>query len=501
MTPLSRRQFLVFGTAATLSATYAATLAGRGSPATPTVLRVERRTLDVLGRPASVFGIVRPDGRHGLTLDPGARFNVDLENRLDDPTLVHWHGQTPPTDQDGVPGLSQEPLVGGGAYSYHFDPRPGTHWMHSHVGFQKQKMVAAPFIVRTRDDLRDDAQEIVVMLHDFTFRDPEEIFAELRRGAGSHGAMKGEVAMSVRAGHGAKVDGSEHAAMRMQTTMHAAADSSHGGSMQVHLNDVEFDAYLANDRALDDPDVPRVEPGSRVRLRMINGASSTNFIIDLGALKGQVTAVDGNPVTPVPGHRFPIAMAQRLDISVRLPTGHGAWPILALREGDTARTGIVLATARGQVKKMTADGDKNAEIAALDLEKRLSPVKPLPPRPVQRTHRLVLTQGMSPYVWGLNGKVWGEHQPLEVMEGQRVEIAFENPTIMSHPMHLHGHHFQVVSINGHRFSGAVRDTVLVPARGRLTIAFDANNPGRWAFHCHNLYHMAAGMMTEVRYVG
>ncbi len=117
------------------------------------------------------------------------------------------------------------------------------------------------------------------------------------------------------------------------------------------------------------------------------------------------------------------------------------------------------------------------------------------------SHQLVLTEGTSPYVWGLNGKVWGEHQPLEVKEGERVEVVFENPTNMSHPMHLHGHHFHVVSINGHRFSGAVRDTVLVPARGRVAIAFDADNPGRWAFHCHNLYHMAAGMMTEVRYVG
>lgn len=70
---------------------------------------------------------------------------------------------------------------------------------------------------------------------------------------------------------------------------------------------------------------------------------------------------------------------------------------------------------------------------------------------------------------------------------------------MSHPIHLHGHSFQVVAINNERFAGAVRDTVLVPARGRVTIAFDADNPGHWALHCHNLYHMANGMMTSVRY--
>jgi FtsP/CotA-like multicopper oxidase with cupredoxin domain len=71
--------------------------------------------------------------------------------------------------------------------------------------------------------------------------------------------------------------------------------------------------------------------------------------------------------------------------------------------------------------------------------------------------------------------------------------------MMAHPMHLHGHHFQVVGLNGAPVNGAVRDTVLVPVNGSVTIAFDANNPGRWLFHCHNLYHMATGMMTEVAY--
>ena len=84
--------------------------------------------------------------------------------------------------------------------------------------------------------------------------------------------------------------------------------------------------------------------------------------------------------------------------------------------------------------------------------------------------------------------------------GERVEIELVNQTQMSHPMHLHGHHFQVVAVNGAPLSGAVRDTVLVPVGGSVTIAFDAGNPGRWMFHCHNLYHMASGMMTEVAYL-
>jgi FtsP/CotA-like multicopper oxidase with cupredoxin domain len=74
-----------------------------------------------------------------------------------------------------------------------------------------------------------------------------------------------------------------------------------------------------------------------------------------------------------------------------------------------------------------------------------------------------------------------------------------NHSMMAHPMHLHGHHFQVVGINGRRLSGAMRDTVLVPPMGTVVVEFDADNPGRWLYHCHNLYHMAAGMMSEVVY--
>jgi FtsP/CotA-like multicopper oxidase with cupredoxin domain len=109
---------------------------------------------------------------------------------------------------------------------------------------------------------------------------------------------------------------------------------------------------------------------------------------------------------------------------------------------------------------------------------------------------------MRGYEWGINGAVYGDHAPLELRQGERVELAFHNKTMMAHPMHMHGVPFQVVEINGQRFSGALRDTVLVPPiGGRVTVAFDATNLGDWAMHCHNLYHMAVGMMTTLRYVG
>jgi len=133
------------------------------------------------------------------------------------------------------------------------------------------------------------------------------------------------------------------------------------------------------------------------------------------------------------------------------------------------------------------------------LERRLEAVTPLAPRAADVTHRVILAGAMAPYAWSLNGESWPNITPLLLAHAQRVAIEMVNHSMMAHPMHLHGHAFQVVAINDAPLAGAVRDTVLVPPMGSLTIAFDADNPGRWAFHCHNLYHMTTGMMTDVRY--
>ncbi len=137
----------------------------------------------------------------------------------------------------------------------------------------------------------------------------------------------------------------------------------------------------------------------------------------------------------------------------------------------------------------------------LDLERTLRARKPLAPRKADRVHILNLTGEMAGYVWSINNVVWNKDTPpLAVAEGERVELVFVNQTPMPHPMHLHGHEFQVVEIDRERFPGAVRDTILVTPGRRVVVAFDANNPGWWALHCHLLYHLAAGMFTTIKYV-
>jgi FtsP/CotA-like multicopper oxidase with cupredoxin domain len=284
--------------------------------------------------------------------------------------------------------------------------------------------------------------------------------------------------------------------MTMGTATMGAAKM--GSGMAMDLNDVDFDAFLANDRTFADPEVIRTEAGGRVRLRLINGASSTQFWIDLGALTGTVVAVDGQPVRPVRGSRFPLAMAQRLDLLIDLP-GNNAYPIIALVEGKRARTGMILAASGASVPRLPDEAADDAPPVDLSLERRLQAASPLALRAPEVTHRVILAGSMAPYAWSLNGEYWPNITPLMVAPGQRVAIEMVNHSMMAHPMHLHGHAFQVLALNGAPLAGALRDTVLVPPMSRVTVAFDADNPGRWAFHCHNLYHMMTGMMTEVRY--
>ena len=134
-------------------------------------------------------------------------------------------------------------------------------------------------------------------------------------------------------------------------------------------------------------------------------------------------------------------------------------------------------------------------------ELRLRAAQPLPAKAVDRTLRLALNGDMAKYVWALNGQTWPTITPLEVKKGERVELVFTNETGMAHPMHLHGHVFQVTAIDGKPIAGAKRDTVFVKAGQTVTVQFDADYAGYWMVHCHILYHQAVGMMTVLKYQG
>ncbi len=248
------------------------------------------RTLEINGKSASVLGLLQPSGTQGLEWVYNQLFRVVLENKLTEPTAIHWHGLYPPNNEDGVPGVTQPVIRPNESSFYNFPVIPaGTHWMHSHQGLQEARLLSAPLIVHDSADQSADVQQVIVFFGDFSFTPPKEIYAQLI-------APKKAMAM--------------------------------GGKMpsQPDANDVNYDAYLANDRTLADPDVVRVEKSGRIRLRIINGSSGTNYFVDLGSLTGELIATDGLPVKPIRASRFPLTIAQRIDVMVQIPAARRGLP-------------------------------------------------------------------------------------------------------------------------------------------------------------------------------
>lgn len=501
MNILSRRGFLA-ASATAFAAAHLPRLAFAQSAA-PLALSAATRTLDIDGRAATVYGLAGPRGQ-GLTLDPGQRFRVDLTNNLDVGTIIHWHGQIPPNVQDGVPDMPMPLLAPGEMRSYDYETRPGTHWMHSHVPIQEMQLLAAPLIVRSMEDLKADRQEVVLFLHDFSFKTPEEVLEEIAGGA-EHEAGTAAPGMGNMPGmnHGGMGNMPMGGMMGMGQNAMPMDGMPGMGGMAMDLNDYDWDAYLANDRTLSDPEVVQVERGGRIRLRVINASAATVFWIDTGAARTNLVAVDGHGVQPLSGTRFGLAMGQRLDLEIDLPNEGGAWPVLALREGARERTGLILATPGADVRRIDAVADTEAPAFDADLsqESRLVALNALPDRPVDRRHMLMLGGSMRPYAWTINGATWGRHQPVTARSGERVVLSFHNMSIMGHPMHLHGHAFQVVGLNGRAVAGALRDTVHVPPMSMVDVALDAGEAARWMLHCHHMPHLASGMMTEFAVTG
>ena len=174
--------------------------------------------------------------------------------------------------QDGVPGISSPPIPPGGSADYDFPLQfGGTFWMHSHEGLQEQELLAAPLIISDSRD-RPGQQDVIIMLADFSFTPPEQILEGLRKAGGMKMPAIGG-AMSMNSGGAG-----------MATAVAPPAPD---------LNDVKYDAFLANDRTLADPEVIRVRTGGTVLLRIINSSSMSAYHIDLGALHGELIAVDG----------------------------------------------------------------------------------------------------------------------------------------------------------------------------------------------------------------
>lgn len=254
-----------------------------------------------------------------------------------------------------------------------------------------------------------------------------------------------------------------------------------------------YEALLVNGHGPEEPPTFEVQQGERVRLRLLNPSSATTFRFAIGGHRLSVTHADGRPVEPVEVDSLRIGMGERYDVIVEA-NDQGTWPIAAATvEGDSAPARAVL-KYRGSRMERPPEGLPRGLRGGRRLRyDDLQSVETLSAGQADRSFDLTLSGGMMMQRgWTINGARYPDAPPLEIREGERVRFQMVNRSMMLHPMHLHGHFFRV--------GNALKDTVLVdPHMGREAFTFEADNPGRWFFHCHNLYHLESGMAREVRY--
>ncbi|MFJ7244380.1 multicopper oxidase family protein [Kitasatospora sp. NPDC098652] len=444
--------------------------------------------------------------RGGLRLSAGDTMVATLNNHLPSATSVHWHGLALRNDMDGVPPVTMRPVQSGTAFTYRFiAEQPGTYWFHPHSGVQLDRALHGPLIVEDpKEPLAYDAEWVVVLDDwlDGVTGTPDQVLAELRKGMGGM-AMSGTPSSSpdgmdmngmggMDMGGGVSASPSAGGTAGMPSFMLMGATSKLLGG---DAGDVNYPYHLVNGRLATAPDVYQAKPGTRVRLRIINAGGDTAYRLALGSHRMTITHTDGYPVQHEEVDALLLGMGERYDVLVTLKDG--VFPLTALAEGKNAVGMALVRTGSGTAPSPTT---RPAELdgrilASTDL--RADDSVQLPAKKIDRTHRIDLTGGMATYDWALNGKSFDMNNPtanpFTVGSGERVRLQFVNRTTMWHPMHLHGHTFQT----GAR--GPRKDTVIVLPGATVECDFEADNPGQWLTHCHNLYHGESGMMGLVAY--
>ncbi|MBB1259056.1 multicopper oxidase family protein [Streptomyces alkaliterrae] len=466
----------------------------RPGPVRKVKLTATPARLDLGGRTVRTWAYDDEVPGKEVRVTAGDTLALTLANNLPQSTSIHWHGLALRNDMDGTPGLTQQPIRAGASFEYRFAvAHPGTHWFHPHSGVQLDRGLYAPLIIEDpREPLKYDKEWVVVLddwLDGVDGSTPDMVLAEFRKGMGDmdHGDMDhgghSMPRMSMTTGNSPSPEPSGPSRMMMGATSELL-----GGD----AGDVAYPYYLVNGRTADDPQTFRAKPGDRVRIRFVNAGGDTAFRVALGGHRMTVTHTDGFPVEHAETDALLLGMGERYDVLVT--AGDGAFPLTALAEGKKRSAMAVLRTGGGAAPKPSVrpkelDGRLlQARQLKSDGSVRLKPGKP------DRTVKLSLTGSMAKYDWSVNGKKYDPAQRYPVRSGERVRLSFVNNTTMWHPMHLHGHTFALGE------GGPRKDTAIVLPRQTVDVDFDADNPGLWMVHCHNVYHAESGMMTTLGYL-
>ncbi|WP_302056551.1 multicopper oxidase family protein [Mycobacterium avium] len=406
----------------------------------------------------------------------GDQVAVTIKNRLTGPTSVHWHGIALRNDMDGV--YPAAPNVSPNSdFTYRFSaPNPGTYWGHPHVGLQTDYGLYLPVIIDDPAEPGHYDAEWIVVLDDWTDgigKGPQQIYDEFKTrntlGRDEEPSM-GEMPGMATVGASALLGGD--------------------------AGDLNYPYYLVNGRVPAAPTTFAAKPGQRIRVRFINAGADTAFRVALAGHVMTVTHTDGYAVLPTDVDALLIGMGERYDVIVT--AGDGVFPLVALPEGKNAVGGrALLVTGAGSAPDVNFQPPElNRRVGTVNMF-TATPAATLGPAKSDVTLGVELTGSMMNYDWGINGKPYPKNPPLTVNHRQRATLTFTNSTTMYHPMHLHGHTFQLIKPDG--TLGARKDTLIVLPKQKVSTALVADNPGTWMIHCHNGYHQEAGMMTSLNY--
>ncbi|MGD9618619.1 MAG: multicopper oxidase family protein [Mycolicibacterium sp.] len=471
--PLDRRTFLRAGSIGALAGGALLTACSRPGQPAPATITAAAADIDLgAGIVVSTWAWDRQVPANEIRLSRGQTLNITLSNELPEPSTIHWHGLAIPNDMDGVPILTQQAVAPGETYRYQFVvPDAGTYWAHPHFGSQLDRGLYAPVIIEDPADGADYDDELTVVIDDWldgTGTNPNAVFENLRR-TGMKPMEPGGPGVS--------------------PTMPLGKD---GG-------DVSYPYFLINGRVPTDPRAFDYPPGRRIRLRIINAGGDTAFRVGIPGVPLLVTHTDGFPVIPRQTDSVLLGMGERADAIITLadssvpvvaaPYGKDGYAQLNLRVNNAPTAGAA------DVQRFVASLNNQVPLDTATLQP--TDTDTLAPAPPSQTLDLRLGGPLAPYTWVINDAVYDPLAPgLPVSPGQRTRIRYINESMMFHPMHLHGHTFEVQGPDGPR---ARKDTVLVPPLATVVADFDTDNPGKWITHCHNEYHLEAGMATYLQY--
>ena len=552
--PVFTRRRLLSAAAATSALTLAPSplRSALAAPARAPLLSGTEFQLEIAAAPINITGRQRTaTAVNGSVPAPilrwreGDTVTLAVTNRLSEPSSIHWHGILVPNPMDGVPGLTFAGIPPGETFVYRFPVhQSGTYWYHSHSTFQEQTGLYGPLVIDPKGGYAQPFdRDYVVMLSDWTDTSPETIVSNLKFQSDYYNFQQRTV--------GTFFD--DVAKNGLAATV---SDRLMWGQMRMSPTDIldvsgATYTYLLNGQPPARNWTALFRPGERVRLRFINGSTMSIFDVRVDGLQMSIVQADGNEVVPVMVDEFRIGVAETYDVIVQ-PTADRAYTIfvqsedrtgyaretLAPRAGMEAAippmdprplrtmTDMGMGMQRGSMPDMSSMGagaeakklagavgvDNVAEMPTERLNRAgegfppdrrvltyadLRAIRPgNDPRPPSRDITLHLTGNMERFIWGFDGKKFSEAEPIVLQRGERVRFVLINDSMMEHPIHLHGLWSELE--NGHGAYRPYKHTINVKPGEKLSYLVTADVPGRWAYHCHLLYHMELGMFREVR---